>query len=126
MNEKFDYRFDRKHGILYKFYFGDITIKDIESSWELAKVKNLIPEGTKRFLLDYRKATFNMSYREYPKIIEYYKNNLEIFRNTKIAIVTQNEKDVIIPTLVHSKDNFYKSEPFYTENAAVQWLLSGQ
>ena len=106
MNEKFDYRFDRKHGILYKFYFGDITIKDIESSWELAKVKNLIPEGTKRFLLDYRKATFNMSYTEYSKIIEYYKNNLEIFRNTKIAIVTQNEKDIIIPTLVHSKDEF--------------------
>lgn len=123
MNEKFKYHFENKRRILYKHYFGEITIEDIQTSWDNAKEQNLIPDGTMRFLLDYREATFKMDYREYPKIVEYYRNNMEIFRNSKIAVLTQSEKDIIIPTLVEVKDFGYKSKPFYTEKAAVYWLL---
>ncbi len=65
-----------------------------------------------------------MDIREHGKIAEYYKKHLEIFRDQKIAIITRTSKDVIIPTLVESKDDGYSSKPFYTVDAALKWVLN--
>ena len=123
MKENFKYIFDEATRILYKHYFGEITIKDISSSWDFAIANNLIPKETKGFILDYREASFDIDIREYGKIAEYYKKHLEIFKDQKIAIITRTSKDVIIPTLVESKDDGYTSKPFYTEDAALKWVL---
>lgn len=124
MEAKFKYIFDNETGILFKHYFGFIAIEDINSSWDYAIENKIIPKGTKAFVLDYRNATFNIPLEEHNKIAEYYRKNLDTFRNSKIAILTQNSKDVIIPTLVELKDNGYVSKPFYTEESAIRWVLS--
>jgi len=121
--EKFKFVFDDSTGILYKYYYGSITIEDISSSWDYAIAHNLIPKNTKEFILDYRKATFQIKLTEYEMIADYYKQNLDIFRNKKIAIITQTSKDVIIPALVETKDDDYSSAPFYTLSAAINWVL---
>jgi len=123
MMEKFKFVFDDSTGILYKYYYGSITIEDISSSWDYAIAHNLIPKNTKEFILDYRKATFQIKLTEYEMIADYYKQNLDIFRNKKIAIITQTSKDVIIPALVETKDDDYSSAPFYTLSAAINWVL---
>jgi hypothetical protein len=124
MEEKFRYSFDDSTKILFKYYFGQITIEDIYSSWDYAISKNLIPKETKGFILDYREASFNFKVREYYKIAEYYQKHLEIFGGFKIAIISQTPQDVVIPTLVETKDDGYLSRPFYTVEAAVLWVLS--
>ena len=60
MEEKFKYNFDESTGILYKSYFGEITLEDIYSSWDYAINENLIPKTTKGFILDYREASFKI------------------------------------------------------------------
>ncbi len=123
MEKNFKYMFDEATGIMYKYYYGPITIKDINSSWDFAITNNLIPKKTKGFILDYRKASFDIKLSDYRRIAEYYSQHLEIFRDKKIAILTQSVEDVAIPTLVETLDNQYSSQPFYTIEAALQWVL---
>jgi len=123
MEEKFKYIFDETTGILYKYYYGPITLGDIYSSWDEAISKNLIPKETKGFILDYRKANFDIDVKDSPGIADYYKNHLDVFGNYKIAIITQSPKDVVIPMIVEEKDDGYSSQPFYTVKAAIKWIL---
>jgi hypothetical protein len=123
MNEKFQYHYDNSTGIFYKYYYGLITIEEIYSSWDYAISNNLIPKGTKSFILDYRMASFNIKVNEYYRIAEYYRKRIDIFKNCKIAIITQTPKDVVIPALVETIDQGYFSKPFYTPEAAIEWVL---
>jgi hypothetical protein len=122
MEEKFKYEFDEATGILYKYYYGPITIEDIYSSWDYAIEKNLIPKATKGFILDYRNGNLDISIKENYKIAEYYKAHLDIFGGLKIAIITQTVKDLTIPLLVELRDDGYVSKPFYTLEAAIKWV----
>jgi hypothetical protein len=124
MEEKVKYNYDRSTGILYKYYFGSITIEDISSSWDYAIANNIIPANTKGFILDYTNANFDIELDEVDKIPEYYRQHLDIFGNKKIAVITQTSKDIVFPILVEKKDSGYSSRPFYTLEAAIEWVLS--
>ncbi|WP_166962433.1 hypothetical protein [Yeosuana marina] len=124
MNEKFKYQFDSSLGILFKYYYGMITIDDIESSWEYAFENGLIPKETKGFILDYRHSNFKMKIEEHTEIVAFYKKNLDIFGGFKIAILTEDPKDIVFPILVKTEDEGYSSAPFSTLEAAIAWVLS--
>lgn len=123
MEEKFKYEYDKETGILYKYYYGPITLEDIYSSWDYAIANNLIPKETKGFILDYRNGSLDISIKENHKIAEYYKEHIEIFGDFRIAVITQSVKDLTIPLLVELKDDGYASKPFYTVEAAIKWVL---
>jgi hypothetical protein len=120
---KFDYRFDSKNKILYKYYYGEISITDITTSWDYAIQNKLIPEGTLGFILDYTHATFQIKISEYNQIPLYYKQHPEHFFGHRIAIITNNPADTVITMLVKEKDAGYESQPFATEEAAQRWVL---
>lgn len=124
MNEYYKYNFDEKTGILYKLYFGKITLDDIFKSWEKSIKQKIFDLPIKGFILDYRQANFNIDLKEYYKIAEFYKNHLDLFGGFKIAIVTESVKDNVIPSLVKGKDDGYSSKPFYTMEGAEKWVLS--
>ena len=124
MEKKFDYKFNNSLGIIFKTYYGPITIEDIESSWKHAFENDLIPKEKKGFILDYRNANFNFEIEENILIANFYKKHIDIFRNYKIAIITENSKDIVIPILVESLDEGYHSQPFSTLEAAITWILS--
>lgn len=124
MKEKFKYFFDNETGILYKYYYGNITIEDIYSSWDYAITKGLIPKETKGFILDFTEAAMEIGLSNYHMISTYYKQHLDIFKNQKIAILTHSPKDIVIPTLVETEDDGYLSRPFYTLEAAIHWVLA--
>jgi hypothetical protein len=124
MVEKVKYNFDDTTRILYKYYFGTITLEDIFTSWNDAISNNIIPEDTKGFILDYTEANFDLEFNELDKIPEYYREHLDIFGNKKIAVITQSVKDIVYPILVEKKDSGYSSRPFYTLEAAIEWVLS--
>lgn len=123
MDAKFRYELDAGTGVLFKYYYGDITIEDIESSWEYAFDSGLITEKVKGFVLDYREATFDMNPSEYILIANFYRSNLKVFRGCRIGIITHNPRDIVIPVLVETKDDGYSSRPFTTPEAAIAWVL---
>lgn len=124
MEEKFKYHFNNSMGILFKTYYGLISIEDIESSWEYAFENDLIPKEKKGFILDYRNSNFNIKVEEYTAIVNFYKKNIDIFGNYKIAILTEEPRDIVVPILVETLDEGYSSRPFSTLEAAIDWVLS--
>jgi len=124
MNKKFKYEFNRALGILFKYYYGTISIEDIESSWEYAFENELIPLETKGFILDFQKSNFDIEIDRHIAIADFYKKHLNIFGNKKIAIITQNPRDIVIPILVQTKDEGYSSRPFSTVESAIKWVLN--
>ena len=121
--EKYTYEFDNSTGVMFKYYFGLITLEDIITSWEYAFANNLIPKSTKGFVVDYRQANFNMKIDEHKHIADFYKNHPEIFGKLKTAVVTDDPHDVIIPTLVEMLNEGYYSRTFSTLEAAIEWVL---
>lgn len=124
MEKKFDYQYNNSNGILFKTYYGLITIEDIESSWKYAFENGLIPKEKKGFILDYRNSNFNIKIEDHISIANFYKKHIDIFGNYKIAIITENSRDIVIPILVESQDEGYHSKPFSTLEAAINWVLS--
>lgn len=122
---KFRFEFDYKTGILYKYYYGPTTIDDLIGSWDYGIENNLIPATVKGFILDYREASFCFSSSDREKIPDYYRQHLNIFGNLKIAIITLNPRDIIIPILVKKYDKGYQSQPFSTIEGAIYWILGG-
>lgn len=123
--KKFSYYFDEGRGILFKTYYGAITIEDINSSWEFAFREGLIPHKMKGFVLDYRSANFDVEPERHAEIAAFYKRHIDVFGGYKIAIVTEAPRDIVIPVLVEMHDEGYHSRPFSTMEAAVSWVLAG-
>jgi hypothetical protein len=124
MAKNYGYTFDDESGILYKNYFGDITIEDIIASWEDAFEHHRIPKNTHRFILDYRQASIRIKSTKHTEISDFYKQHPEFFKNARIAVVTHDPKDTVVTILVHEKDDGYYSLPFSTVEAAREWVLS--
>ncbi len=124
MNKKFRFQFDNSLGILFKYYYGSISIKDIESSWTYAFENDILPRDIKGFILDYRNSNFNLKINEHTAISDFYKKHLDIFGNCKIAILTNDPMDIVIPILVSKEDEGYNSKSFSTLDAAIRWVLS--
>lgn len=123
--KKFSYYFDEERGILFKTYYGAITIEDINSSWEFAFREGLILEIKCGFVLDYRKASFDVVPVRHVEIAAFYKRHIEVFGGYKIAIVTEAPRDIVIPVLVEMHDEGYSSRPFSTIEAAIAWVQVG-
>ncbi|RZT97572.1 hypothetical protein EV201_2245 [Ancylomarina subtilis] len=124
MNDKFKFEFDSETSILYKNYYGLITVEDIISSWEQAINNKLIPNHVKGFILDFRKSTFDFEVSRYIEISNFYKKYLHVFGGSKIALITVDPKDLVIPVLFQAKEDGYKSKPFSTLEAARDWILA--
>ena len=122
--EKFKYQVNNLHPVVVKYYYGPITLQDIFLSWKHAFDHKLIPDGTKGFILDYRGGTIDVSIDEYEAIPEFYKRHLDVFGNSKIAVLTESPSDIVIPNLVATKDEGFTSRPFSTLEAAYKWVLN--
>ncbi|AOW19856.1 hypothetical protein [Urechidicola croceus] len=120
---KFDFKFDKSTGILFKYYYGKISIETLITSWEENFNSDILKNDIKGFILDYTNASLEMDISEHLKIVQFYKSNLTIFGNYKIAVITNNPKDIVIPILVQSKDEGYASKPFSTIEGAIEWVL---
>ena len=124
LKDKFKYSFDPSTRILYKDYFGTVSLEEIYHSWDFAITNNVIPNDTIGFILDYRKATFDFEIKLYGKIAEYYENHLQIFGGKKIGIISENPRDVAVLMLFKSKENGYLTKPFFTLEGAIEWVTS--
>lgn len=124
MDQKFKYYYDDSIRIMFKYYYGPISIEDIESSWDFAFENEIIPKNVKGFILDYQHASFDFNVEMHTNIPNFYKKHLEVFGDKKIAIITVQPKDIVIPVLVSNNDDGYISRPFSTLQSAILWVLT--
>jgi len=115
--------FDTIQKIFYKHYLGEVTYFDFESSWLTVIQNNVFPTETKGFLLDYRKATFEISLNEAHKIADFFLSHLHVFGNKKIAFIASTPEQIVLPMLLHEYDMNYQSRPFSTIEAAESWII---
>lgn len=119
---KVSFDFDPDEQIFYKVHFGIITISDIIKSWNIAFDQKVIPEGTKRFVLDFRGAHFDIDVNEIHQISNFYEAK-SAFRQARIAVLTVDPKDFVIPILVQSYNASLSTRPFSTLKEATKWVL---
>ena len=124
MSNFYKYELNSELNILYKNYYGPISIENIFSSWEHAINNGIIPSDIKGFVLDFREATFDFKTERFIEIVGFYKRNIETYRGKKVALISTNPKDLVVPILFNAKDKGYKSKCFSTQEAATEWLLS--
>lgn len=116
------YNYDTNSRVFTKNYLGEVTLESITSSWNKLIEENRIPKETVGFILDYRKANFNMPLHKLKGISEYYRAHLDVFGGKRVAIVTESSKDIIVPVIVLKEDSGYESKPFSTIKAAQFWV----
>ncbi len=123
MTSKFKFENDDANGIFYKHFYGTITVEDIIKSWDVAIRDHLIPQGTKRFIVNFLNG--HAAYKaESSELLEnYYQNHPEIFKGIRIAIVTIIPEDIIVPMLMKRDRGLFCLAPFSTIEAAVDWVL---
>ena len=121
MVRKFLYAYDGGLKVLFKYYYGTISLDDIRESWEHAFAHRLIPRGTKAFVIDYREAILTIPIAATYKIAEFYRNNGKYFKDARVAVITERPDQVVFPTLVEQLDDGYATRPFFTLEAAIEW-----
>jgi hypothetical protein len=122
--KKFNYIYDNINQVVYKRYYGIISIEDITSSWNFAFGAKLFPEFTKRFILDYRLAQLDFNEEIHMQIASYYQEKLSVFRESRIAIIVTDPIFTAISVLFGTLDHNYLSKPFSTEKEALKWVLA--
>lgn len=122
MNQKAKCQYDAENKIFHKHYFGNIGLADMLFSWENIINKNLIPKNTKRFILDYRKATLTIPPQTAKDIAAFYSKHADIFSHSQVAMIMENPNDVIFPILVNDELAIVNFKPFYTMEGAMDWL----
>ena len=123
MKDFYKYELNSELNILYKYYYGPISIEKIFSSWEYAINKDVIPSHIKGFILDFRKSTFDFKIDRILDISNFFKEHIDVFGGTKIGLITLNPNDIVIPILFTTKNKGYTSLAFSTDQAAMDWIL---
>ncbi len=125
MDPKTEYKFDESTGILYKYYHGIVTLDVIISSWEYAINNSVIPREVRGFILDFRGTTLEMNVKETSDIADFYNQHPDFFKNKKVALIMQEPEQVVFPIIIESENIEFIPRPFYTEEAAIKWILKG-
>jgi len=123
MSDFYKYDLNSELNILYKDYYGPISIENIFSSWEHAFTNNIIPSDIKGFILDFRKSTFDFRAEKFIEIANFYKSHIDFFKGKKVALISTNPNDLVVPLLFNTKDKGYSSKSFSTKEAALNWIL---
>ncbi len=120
---RYKFEFNSANGIMFKYYFGGISFEDIVNSWEYAIENNLIPKETKGFIIDFTNATLISPVSKHYILADFYRNHPDIFHHHKIAIITINPKEVVVPILLRQQDFGSITMPFSTLEGAIDWIL---
>jgi hypothetical protein len=119
----FEFSFDNSRRIFYKYYSGNLSYTDFESSWLYIIKNELFPGEAKGILIDYRDTLVQFPIDEAYRISTFFNCNIQIFSNRKIAFVTATPEQIILPELIREFAFNYQSRPFSTIEAAEDWLI---
>jgi hypothetical protein len=108
--------------ILIRILHGDIYVEDLINSWKYMQENNFINDDTKGLVNDLRNCTMKMNMEDFKKLISKMENQ-PYLKKIKIAVVTENYKNMIFPIFGEHHEKQFKIKPFASMEAATKWVV---
>ena len=114
-----EYYEDKKY--LTRKFKGSLTIEDIIESWEFIIESKLKMQKFDGIINDFSNADLKMNINDLEKLLNLFKQNFEIFRDLKLAVVMTSPENIVFPVLAE-KESPFKIKAFSTFKAAEEWM----
>lgn len=109
--------------ILIRTFEGTVNCEQIIASWDYLISESLIHQSTVGIVNDLTRCELEMDTCSFPKLINYLKAHEELAR-LRLAVISDDPRIVVFPTLAEMNEDSLNIKPFSTNNAAVHWILN--
>lgn len=106
--------------ILVRTIFGQITMGEIIKLWETDIFNKRVTTDLKAVVTDFSKGKNLSKMEERKNITAFYRENVDFFKNIKIAVVL-NDPSIAIPLLYEHEQQDIQHLAFSTLEAAMKW-----
>lgn len=110
-----------KH-IYVRDFLGKVDIPEIIRSWEFLLNNNLITPDTKGIINNLSECQLDMNLNSFQSLMEYLKSRNQ-FNKLKLAVICNDPRTIVFPTLGELQEKSLKIKPFTSEIAAVEWIM---
>ena len=118
----------RKHhlypeSILVRDFTGKVGVQDIIKSWDYIIEHKLIEDTTKGVINNLSACDLQMNLESFDTLIAYLKEQKQL-SSLKLAVICDNPRTIVFPTLGEAKERSLQIKPFSTMEAARNWVLN--
>jgi hypothetical protein len=110
--------------LLIKIYYGEIYFRDVTESWDRIIEEGFIRPHTKGVLNDYRIGILRFTVNDVEKLMNYFTQK-GVFDKFRFALLMDTPDQVVFPTLAGTFKTGFRTAPFTTKEAAINWILCG-
>lgn len=119
----------RKHdlypeSILVRDFIEKVSVDEIIKSWETLIKGGLLHPAIKGVINNLSACDLQMDMGSFHTLLDFIKRN-ERLKEIKLAVVCNNPKIIVFPTLGYLEEKELHIKPFSTEGAAVNWIMNG-
>lgn len=108
--------------IYIRDFKGTVDVQEIIRSWEFLLNNHLINNDTKGIINNLTKCKLDMDMNSFQTLMGYL-NDHEQFNHLKLAVICNDPRIIVFPTLGEVQEKSLKIKPFASENAAVAWIM---
>jgi hypothetical protein len=108
--------------ILIRNFTDKVSVNEIIDSWEYLIDNKMIISTIKGVINNISGCELKMDLNSFKILIDYLKKK-ESLRRIKLAVICDNPKMIIFPTLGEVEEKELKIRPFSTLEAATDWIL---
>ena len=113
---------DSNESIVVRTFKGVVTVDDVIKLWEHAVENCLENKNIKAIITDYTGAKIEADVDEIHKFTDFFRKNLDKFKDIKI-IQVMDSPHIVFPMLLEREFTELVIRPFATMKAAVQWAM---
>ena len=122
MNMPTSLEYKRNLKVLIKDHAGSISVDDVMSfSHRFCKKSNVL-NATKGLIFDCRNAFFDFEVDEHEAIGSILKDEVDLNKNLKIAVVSAQPYNVVITMMLANVGGRFDIAPFSTMEGAFDWI----
>jgi len=119
----------RKHdlypeSLLIRDFTGKVSLNEIIESWDYIIANNLIEDSTRGIINNLIGCELLMDMESFSTLLAYLKEHDQL-KKIKLAVICDDPRTIIFPSLGESKERELRIKPFSTMKAAVNWAIIG-
>ncbi|WP_372751403.1 hypothetical protein [Labilibaculum sp.] len=109
-----------KNTIVLREFFGDVEVTDIRESF-IHIFKEYVEQEIVGIITDFTQANMLINISEFPKVLEFIRQNNKLFQ-LKLAVIVNTPEKTILPMLAHARLKDLHVKPFATMQASINWM----
>lgn len=115
---------DKKNGIIFRTFSGDISFTEIYTSWEHLISDYLLSYNChyKGIINDISKGNLQMDIQKVKLLMELFRKHEHLFKKLKIAVLTLSPDSIVLPVYAAQYYPEIQIKAFSTMEAAVLWI----